>query len=100
LAFRVELANRAERDLRRIYRDIDASSSAAARSWFDRLEATILGLDERPARGSPTPEDATLRQLLHGRRPNVYRVIYIVDDVRKVVTVLHIRHGRRDAIRV
>jgi hypothetical protein len=43
------------------------------------------------------PEDSRLRHLLHGRKPNLYRVIYAIDDEREVVTVLHIRHGRRDA---
>lgn len=97
MPYRVDVADRAARDLRRLYREIEASSSATARSWFDRLEATIIALDENPARGARTPEDPRLRQLLHGRKPNVYRVIYEVDDLRRVVTVLHIRHGRRDA---
>jgi plasmid stabilization system protein ParE len=97
LAYRVEIADRARIDLKRIYRDIDASSSATARPWFDRLEAVILSLEDHPARGAPTPENASLRQVFHGRKPNVYRVIYAIDSIGGVVTVPHVRHGRRDA---
>ncbi len=97
MAYRVEIADRARIDLKRIYRDIVASSSSPARAWFDRLESAILSLAEHPARGAPTPEDAALRQVFHGRKPNVYRVIYAIDSIGGVVNVLHVRHGRRDA---
>lgn len=44
------------------------------------------------------PEDASLRQLLYGRRPHVYRIIYDIDEGSGIVHVLHIRHGARDAM--
>ena len=56
-----------------------------------------MSLDARPARGAPTPEDGNLRHLLHGRKLHRYRIIYMIDDRNRVVTVLHIRHGARDA---
>lgn len=68
-----------------------------AHAWFNGLERVILSLDENPARGSVIPEDAHVRHLLYGRRRNVYRIIYAIDERRCVVTVLHIRHGARDA---
>ena len=46
------------------------------------------------------PEDGRLRHLLYGRKPNVYRVIYEINKQDQVVTVLHIRHGRRDALAI
>ena len=45
------------------------------------------------------PEDASLRQLLHGRKPYVYRVIYETDERAATVRVLHIRGPRRDRMR-
>ncbi len=57
----------------------------------------ILSLDENPGRGAAIPEDAALRHLLYGRKRNIYRIIYAIDEGRQVVTVLHIRHGARDA---
>lgn len=95
MEYRVELAERAARDLEYLYLAVDAGMSAQARAWFDRLEALFLSLGEQPARGARVPEDASLRQVLHGRKPHVYRVIYAVNEESRAVTVLHIRHGRR-----
>jgi len=97
MPYRVELTERAARDLEHIYQTINAETSAQAHAWFNRLERLIFSLEEQPARGSAIPEDARFRHLLHGRKPNVYRVIYEIDERNSVVTVLHIRHGRRDA---
>jgi mRNA-degrading endonuclease RelE of RelBE toxin-antitoxin system len=35
--------------------------------------------------------------LLYGRKGRRYRVIYAIDEASRTVTVLHIRHGSRDA---
>ena len=97
MANRVELTARAGRNLRRIYQIIDAVDYRQVRAWFDGLEAAVFSLDENPARGSPTLEDANLRQLLYGNRRNVYRIIYVINERPRLVTVLHIRHGSRQA---
>ena len=98
MAYRVDLAARAARNLRRIYRTIHAQHIGQSRDWFNGLEQAILSLDEHPARGVAVPEDDRLRQLLYGNKPHIYRVIYAVDEPRSVVTVLHIRHGAQDAM--
>jgi toxin ParE1/3/4 len=97
MAYGVDLTERAARDLRRIYLTINAKDAAQARAWFNGLEEAVLSLDEHPARGAPTPEDSNLRHLLYGRRRNRYRIIYAIDERNRIVTVLHIRHGARDA---
>ncbi len=97
MAYRVDLTERAARNLRRIYRTINAEHSARARDWFNGLEQAVLSLDEHPARAPVIPEDDSLRHLLYGRRPNVYRIIYAIHERNRVVTVLHIRHGARRA---
>lgn len=98
MAYRLELTERAARDLEHIYRTIRADAWDQAYAWFNKLERLILSLDQQPGRGALVPEDAGLRQLLHGRKPNVYRVIYEIDEPAGMVTVLHIRHGRRGAM--
>lgn len=95
MAYRVDLTTRAERDLRRIYRAVDAAESGAAQAWFQGLEAAVLSLDENPARSPATPENGRLRHLLYGHGRHVYRVIYAIDERGRTVTVLHIRHGAR-----
>ena len=53
MKYRVDLTNRAIRDLEHVYDRIDADDNAQARDWFNRLEQTILSLDEHPSRGRP-----------------------------------------------
>ena len=98
MTFRVELTNRAARDLRRLYRDIDAVHSEQAREWFNGLEAAILSLDENPGRSTATPENRHLRHLLYASRSYVYRVIYRIDEAHRTVSIIHIRHGARKAM--
>lgn len=95
MAYRVELTDRAERDLRRLYRDIAAANSVLAAAWFNGLETAILGLSDIPHRCPPAPEDNRLRHLLYGRKGRTYRVIFRVTEDSRVVTVLHIRHWAR-----
>ena len=91
---------RAERDLASIYNWVGASSSDAARQWYLGLKAAIRSLQKIPSRDPVTPEDESLRHLLYGRKPHVYRVIYRILEHEKQVQVLHIRHGARDAFRI
>jgi len=97
MAYRVDITRRAERDLDRLYLTIEADSSEQARVWFNGLERTVLSLDEHPARGAPIPEGGELRHLLHRRKGHRYRVMYAIDETSSTMTVLHIRHGARDA---
>ena len=99
VVWHVRLANRALRDLDHIYARVEAVSSAQAAQWFARMEKAIFSLENLPQRGTRVPEDAGLRQLLHGRKPYVYRVIYEVDKAVATVHVLHIRGPRRDRIK-
>jgi plasmid stabilization system protein ParE len=50
MTYRVELTARAGRNLKRIFRHINAESSPLASVWFNELEAAILSLDEHPER--------------------------------------------------
>jgi toxin ParE1/3/4 len=95
MTYRVELTARATRNLRQIFQRINAEHSPQAGAWFDELETAILSLDEHPERCPITPEKKTLRHLLFGKKPNVYRIIYAVDQRARIVRILHIRHGAR-----
>ncbi|MGA8025797.1 MAG: type II toxin-antitoxin system RelE/ParE family toxin [Bryobacteraceae bacterium] len=95
MAYRVDIARRAERDLGRLFAQINAEHSSAALEWYRGLKAAILSLEEQPNRCPATRENRELRHLLYGHRPHVYRVIYRVLRKQKSVQVLHIRHGAR-----
>lgn len=95
MAYRVKMSVRAERDFANLYRDIRAGQSDAAWKWYVEFKEAILSLGKLPYRCPVTPEKDELRQLLYGHKPHIYRVIYRVLEKKKVVEVLHIRHGAR-----
>ena len=99
MAYVVNITLRAERDLELLYEQLDAADSDGARKWYEGLKKQILSLEEFPNRCPVTPEKKTLRHLLYGRGHGVYRVIYRVLEKRKVVEVLHVRHGARKKFR-
>jgi toxin ParE1/3/4 len=95
MAYLVNISNRAQRDLTRIYARIDAGNSDTALKWYRGFKQAILSLEEHPNRCPVTPENHKLRHLLYGSKPHVYRAIFSVVEKRKQVDVLHIRHGAR-----
>jgi toxin ParE1/3/4 len=93
MAYLINIAARAASDLEGIYLAIDAEQSDSAFRWFEGLQRVILTLERIPNRCPVTSESRDLRHLLYGKKPHVYRVIFSVDDQRKQVEILHIRHG-------
>jgi plasmid stabilization system protein ParE len=96
--FRVELTTGAILDLALLYEQINAEGSPAAAAWFNALQQLILTLDHLPDRGAFTPESRSFRELLHGKSPNTYRIIYSVDHAASVVYIRTVRHGARSAL--
>lgn len=100
MVYRVELTVRAEQDLEHIYERISADSSDASAVWYFGLEDAIRSLRTRPRRCPMTPENKRtgggLRHLLYGSKPDVYRVIYEIDEARELVSVITIRHSAMD----
>jgi plasmid stabilization system protein ParE len=95
MAYLVKITSRAKRDLDRLYREIDVENSDAALEWYRGLKDSVLSLERLPRRCLATPENSQLRNLLYGDKPHVYRVISRVREQRRLVEVLHIRHGAR-----
>jgi plasmid stabilization system protein ParE len=93
----VNVTLRAERDLARLYGEIEAANSETARESHRGLKKRIFSLEKLPFRSAITPENRNLRHLLYGHRRNTYRVIYRVVGMR--VNVLHVRHGARKKLR-
>lgn len=95
MAYVVNLTARAERDLEHLHAQVHAESSEAALKWYRNLKEAILSLEEHLSRCPTTSENPSLRHLLYGEKPHVYRVIYRIVEKRKEVNVLHVRHGAR-----
>jgi plasmid stabilization system protein ParE len=95
----VRLTDRALRDLEAIYEFIEATTSERAFAWFNELVEAIYSLERLAERGAVVLEHKKLRQLLFGKKPGIYRIIYAMDRRNHAVNVLHIRHGARDSFK-
>ena len=97
MTYLVELSERARRDLEMLYFEKNVAESVSANAWFNGLEAAIEDLCHLPIRCPIAPEtkssSRTLRHLLYGKKPHVYRVIYEVNESQKLIKIYHIRHG-------
>lgn len=99
MAFRrVEISAEAKREADAILQWLLAQHAGdTGVQWFLRLEDAIATLATLPQRCSLAPENARfpfeVRQLLYGRKPHVYRILFTIEG--ETVNVLHIRHGRR-----
>jgi toxin ParE1/3/4 len=97
MTYRVEVTTRASHDLDNIYRYIQAADSHHAATWFNGLYTTLQSLSNMPQRNPAIRENSSQRHLLYGNKPHIYSIIYVIDDSRKRVTILTIRHGARNS---
>jgi len=99
MAYHIEFADRAAHDLEALYVEKNAAEFEVASRWYNDLEDAVYGLATYPNRCPAAPEARRLRRelrhLLYGKKPNVYRVIFEVDERRQTVWVLTVRHGAR-----
>jgi plasmid stabilization system protein ParE len=98
MAFRVRQTAQADHDLDAILEWLMAQQAGeTGLRWFRGLKDSLDSLSELPQRCSLAPEDADfpfeIRQLLYGRKPHQYRVLFTI--AADSVVILHIRHGRR-----
>ena len=101
MAFRVRTTAKAKRDLDDILRWLlSREAGETGLRWFQGLRQTVATLADSPKRCPLAPENAVfpfeVRHLLYGRKPYVYRIIFSIEG--NTVSVLHIRHGRRQPI--
>src|SRR5262245_27254413 len=99
MSFHVTIARQAAREIARQYEWLaEHRSQAAADRWRDALLAAVRSLEESAERCPEAPEaewyGQGLRQLLHGRRRQVYRILFEIRG--EVVVVLRVRHGAQD----
>jgi plasmid stabilization system protein ParE len=95
MTFQVELTPIAEIQIEQAYRWYRDRNPEFADQWFRGLMNTIGTLQEKPQRCALAfeheifPEE--VRQLLHGKSKNIYRVLFAIRDM--TVYVLYVRHG-------
>jgi plasmid stabilization system protein ParE len=97
MTLQVVIARRAAREIEEQYNWLAERSKAAADCWRDSLLEAINALEDRPERYPAAPEAEWregIRELLHGRRRRVNRVLFEI--LGQTVVVLRVRHGAQD----
>jgi plasmid stabilization system protein ParE len=99
--YTIEVAATAEEEAEAAFNWLSERTSVHAQEWLDGLYDALHGLAEFPTRWPLAREnrrvEEEIRQLLYGKLPHVYRVLFVIRG--NVVHVLHIRHGARRAMR-
>ena len=98
MAFRVEPTAAAKQDARDILAWLRSQQAGeSGLRWFQGMQKAITSLTEIPTRCAFAPENKTfpyeVRHLLYGSSQHRYRILFTIEG--EVVTILHIRHGRR-----
>ena len=103
MMFRVEITAAALAEIDQALEWLVQRSPAAAARWHAATREAIDTLKSHPHRCPLAPEAAffeqEIRQLLHGRRRGVYRILFQIDDEGQTVYILHVVHSARDYLR-
>ena len=99
MGYRLVVLPQAEADIAEVFLYLNLRSPEAAERWYRTVKLEIGTLTEWPSRCPLARESEQLgfelRQLLHGKKPSVYRIIFRVVEENKAVHVLAVRHGAR-----
>jgi plasmid stabilization system protein ParE len=102
LAYKVDITDRALSDAHdyALFIRREKKESEAAQRWFRGLLSAIYSLENMPSRCVLIPEAQDFpyefRQLIF----HSHRIIFHINDTRKMVTVLRVYHGSREGIRL
>jgi plasmid stabilization system protein ParE len=99
MSFVVVLARKAAREIEEQYDWLAERSEAAANRWRNSLLEAIGTLEEHAERCPEAPEaewHEGLRQLLHGKRRRVHRILFEIRG--QTVIILRVRHSAQDFV--
>ena len=100
MSLRVVVSHQAEEQIDAALSWIAENSGDLAARWYEQLMAVLAGLGQHPQKYAIAAEEELqyheVREMLFGRRKNVYRVLYRVES--DTVRILAIIHGRRKPI--
>lgn len=81
--YNVEITNTAFADLEQAFEWLSQQSESAAERWRESLLTVIESLEQFPERFPIAPETevvgGNVRQLLHGKRTGVYRILFEIE---------------------
>ncbi len=98
MIFEVEVSEQADTDLRNIYEYIafELQSPENASGQLDRLEKSIMGLDQMPERFREYENEPWHNRGLRIIPVDNYCVLYIPNTENAVVTIIRVMYGGRD----
>jgi plasmid stabilization system protein ParE len=97
MKYRVEITDTASAEVEEAWSWLALRSRTAADRWKSALLEAVSRLEKAPLIRGLSPESEyfgrEIREMLQGKRPNVYRILYEVRGT--VVRVLRVRHSAR-----
>jgi plasmid stabilization system protein ParE len=101
VTYRFIFTARARADAVKQFHFLTERSPAVAARWFAGLEKAVAKLSKMPQRHPVAQEESehvgiTLRQMLYGRRPGVFRILFSVEG--DTVTLHYVRHSAQGPI--
>jgi toxin ParE1/3/4 len=98
MIFDIEVSAQADNDIRNIYEYIayELQSPENAKGQLERLEKSILSLDQMPERFRAYEKEPWQSRGLRIMPVNNYCVLYIPDAEKAVVTIIRVMYGGRD----
>lgn len=98
MIFEIEVSEQADRDLRNIYEYIafELQSPENAAGQLNRLEESIMGLDQVPERFREYEKEPWHSRGLRIMPVDNYCVFYIPDAEYAVITIIRVMYGGRD----
>ena len=96
--YKIRLTAEAEKDLRGIFEYIafDLQSVQNAVGQLERLERGIVSLDHMPERFQIYEKEPWRRRNLRTMPVDNYLVFYMVNQEKRIVTIMRVMYGRRD----
>ncbi len=98
MIYTIEVSEQAETDLREIYEytSFELLAPENASGQLDRLEKSILGLEQMPERFRTYEEEPLHSRGLRIMPVDNFVILYIPDAKRGIVTVIRVMYGGRD----
>ena len=98
MIYEIEISEQADADLRSIFGYIafELQSMQNAIAQLDRLEESIIGLDQLPKRFRKYENEPWFSRGLRIMPVDNYCIFYITDEQKGVVSVIRVMYGGRD----
>jgi len=99
MKFHVAIARKAAREIEDNYLWLADRSEATANRWRNSLLQAVSSLEENPQRCPEAPEaewHPGLRELLHGKRRRVHRILFEIRG--HTVVILRVRHSAQESL--